>query len=153
MTRLIPALALLHASASHAETLQEALTAAYRTNPTLAAAQAGQRATDETVPIARANGLPSVDITGGFTENVKSASNSFTSPDRLISGRLSLAVPLYTGGAVRNATKTAQLRVKAGQDNLRAVESDVFTATVYAYMGVLRDQAIVSLNQGQVKVL
>jgi outer membrane protein len=37
-----------------AETLQEALTKAYQTNPTLAGARAGQRANDENVTIAKA---------------------------------------------------------------------------------------------------
>ena len=37
----------LTAGPAHADTLQEALTAAYRNNPTLAAARANQRATDE----------------------------------------------------------------------------------------------------------
>lgn len=136
-----------------AETLREALTAAYGTNPTLAGARAGQRATDETVPIARANGLPDVSVSGSLTENVNDGARTRSGYDRILGGQASLSVPLYTGGAVRNSVRSATARVKAGQDNLRGVESDVFAATVAVYMDVLRDTAIVQLNAGQVKVL
>jgi outer membrane protein len=148
----LPMLALGNAPLS-AETLREALTKAYVNNPTLAAARDGQRALDETVPIIRANGLPSVDLTGAYNENIKSASNSFTSPTRLVNGQLSVTVPLYTGGAVRNAKKAAYSRVQAGQAGLRSSEADLFTAVVAAYVDVLRDESIVGLNLNQVKVL
>ena len=143
----------LFASSASAETLQEALVKTYQTNPTLAAARAGQRANDENVPIARSNGLPDLNLNGGYNENLKQASNLFTSPTRSVSGQLNLTVPLYTGGAVRNGVRSADARIKAGQDNLRGVESDVFTSAVAAYVDVLRDEAIVGLNRNQVKVL
>jgi outer membrane protein len=136
-----------------ADTLREAMTKAYQTNPTLAGARAGQRANDENVPINRARGLPDVDLSGGYTENIKPASNSFTSPDRFIAGQANLSVPVYLGGSVRNSVKAAAARVRAGQDGLRGTESDVFTAVVAAYMDVIRDEAIVGLNQSQVRVL
>jgi outer membrane protein len=136
-----------------AETLREALAKTYTTNPTLNGARAGQRATDETVPLARANGLPDVTLSGAYTENLKTSSNNFNSPTRLASTQLNVSVPLYSGGAVRNSVRGAQARIKAGQADLRGTESDIFTATVSAYMDVLRDEAIVGLNQKQVRVL
>ena len=48
------------ATPGRADTLQEALTAAYQNNPTLAATRANQRATDEGVAIQKAAGRPSV---------------------------------------------------------------------------------------------
>jgi outer membrane protein len=53
--------ALATASQAQADTLREALAAAYNNNPTLASARANQRATDEEVPIRRADGLPSLE--------------------------------------------------------------------------------------------
>ncbi len=141
------------AGSASAETLQEALTKAYQSNPTLAGARAGQRANDENVTIAKARGLPNLDVSGGYNENIKSSSSSFISPARLVQGQLAFSVPLYTGGAVRNSVKAADARVKAGQSNLRGTESGVFTSVVAAYMDVLRDEAIVGLNRSQVKVL
>jgi len=62
--------ALLGASAlpAQAETLQEALAAAYRDNPTLTAARAGQRATDESFNIQKAAGLPDVGLSSTYNE-------------------------------------------------------------------------------------
>ena len=53
----------------HAETLQGALAKAYASNPTLTGARAGQRATDENVPIQKANGRPAADIQGSYSES------------------------------------------------------------------------------------
>ena len=136
-----------------AETLREALAKTYVSNPTLNGARAGQRANDENVPLARSRGLPDLTLSGGYTENLKNSANNFNSPTRLVSGRLAVAVPLYVGGSVRNAIRGADSRVSAGQADLRGAESDIFTATVGAYMDVLRDEAIVGLNQKQVRVL
>ncbi len=136
-----------------AETLQEAMASAYRSNPTLAGARAQQRANDENVPIARARGLPDADVSAAFNENIRSASNSFLSPDRYVSGQLGVTVPVYTGGAVRNGVGAAESRVQAGRDNLRGTESDLFTAVVSVYLDVQRDEAIVQLNRNQVRVL
>src|SRR3546814_7821027 len=44
-----------------ADTLQQALEAAYKSNPTLTAQRANVRAADENVPIARAAGRPSLE--------------------------------------------------------------------------------------------
>jgi outer membrane protein len=115
--------------------------------------RAGQRANDENVPLARARGLPDLTLSGGYTENLKNSANSFNSPTRLVSGQLNVTVPLYVGGSVRNAIRSADSRVQAGRADLRGAESDIFTATVGAYMDVLRDEAIVGLNQKQVRVL
>ena len=59
---------LVSASPLQAETLRDALTRAYESNPTLTAARSGQRANDENVPIARADSLPSVTANGNFNE-------------------------------------------------------------------------------------
>ena len=57
---LVLTLTLALATPALADDLREALTSAYNTNPTLQAARANQRATDEGVPLARARGLPSL---------------------------------------------------------------------------------------------
>ena len=153
VTRLLLASALLPACPASADTLQEALLKAYQTNPTLTGARAGQRAIDENVPIARSAGLPSVNAGGGYTENLLSSGNSFVNPARSATASTNLVVPLYQGGAVRNSVRAAETRVTAGQANLRGTESDLFTTVVAAYEDVIRDEAIVGLNQQNVRVL
>jgi outer membrane protein len=144
-----------------AETLREALAKAYASNPTITAQRANLRATDENVPIARAAGLPNVSANGGYVENVfapdgnsiGSSNNSFVNPARQATANTQLTVPIYTGGAVRNSVLGAETRVEAGRALLRGTEADLFTAVVGAYMDVIRDEAIVGLNQQNVHVL
>ncbi len=136
-----------------AETLRDALTAAYENNPTIAAARSGQRITDEGVPIARADGLPSVNAQVGYNEVLKQPSNSFFNPGRTLSVQGQLSVPIYQGGIVRNSIRAAAARVDSGQASLRGTESSIFSQVVGAYMDVLRDEAVVALNRNNVNVL
>lgn len=146
-------LALFDVGAAHAETLREALMAAYRTNPALTAARAGLRATDEGVPIAKAAARPTVSATADYQEFVVRSANSFSAPLRATNAAANVSLPLYQGGRVRNGIRAADARVVSGRANLRATEADVFTAIVSVYMDVIRDSAIVELNRQNVRVL
>ncbi len=150
---LLTGAALTMTTPAMAETLREALWKAYQSNPTLTGARAAQRATDESVPLARANGLPDIGATGTYNENIHSSTATLNSPSRFFVGGARVTVPLYLGGGVSNAVKGAKARVEAGQANLRGTEADLFSAVVAAYMDVIRDQSIVELNRTQVRVL
>jgi outer membrane protein len=58
------------ASPAMAETLRDALLAAYQSNPNLTAAREGQKAINEGVPLAKANGRPDVVAQPTYFENV-----------------------------------------------------------------------------------
>ena len=141
------------ASPAQADTLREALVGAYQTNPTLQAARANQRATDENVPIQRASGLPNASATATHIEFLKRSANSFTAPERNLNVGVDLGVPIYSGGAVKNSVRAAKQRVTAGQADLRGTESAIFSFVVAAYMDVIRNEAIVGLSSNQVDVL
>ncbi len=138
---------------AQAETLREALEKAYKSNPTLTGARAGQKVINENVPLAKANGRPSLNIQSNYLENIRTNPNSFTAPSRLTSNDATLTVPAYRGGAVKNNVRAAKGRVQAGFANLRATESSIFSNVVAAYMDVIRDEAVVRLNRAQVGVL
>lgn len=140
-------------AAAPADTLREALQQAYQYNPTLNAARAGQRANDENVPLALANGRPNLNGTATYTEAVRRSPNSFTSPSRIGQAQLSLEVPLYQGGGVANGIRAAEARVEAGQEDLRTSEANLFTQVVAAYLDVISNRNIVELNSNQVRVL
>lgn len=136
-----------------ADDLREALVMAYNTNPALQGARAQQRGVDEGVPIARSAALPSLSGTATYNEFLKKSANSFTSPDRVFSADATLSVPIYSGGAVKNSLRAAKTRVEAGQADLRATESGVFSQVVAAYMDVLLGQAVVGLNRTNIERL
>ena len=137
---------------ARATTLSEALGAAYRDNPTLTGARAQLRATDEQSAIARAQGRPTLGVSAGLTQGVDNL-RKFQSFNQQVNAGAQLSVPLYQGGRVRNAVKAADARVDSGRQSLRSTEGQVFVQAVTAYMDVLRDRAIVSLNENNVKVL
>src|SRR4029078_6305202 len=107
------------------------------------------------VAIAKAAGRPQVSGTVGLNRDLsRSGILSQTSGHaRIVSGGVYLSYPLFNGGSVKNSVRAAETRVEAGRATLQAVEGDVFTQAVTAYMDVIRDRAVVELNQNNVRVL
>ena len=146
--------AALMAGTAAADTLREALVSTYQTNPTLMAQRESLKATDATVAIARSAGRPQISGTVGLTrELARSGVLDIGSKGPTLSAGVDLSYPLFNGGSVRNSINAAKIRVEAGRATLRAVEGDVFTLAVAAYMDVIRDRAIVELNANNVRVL
>ena len=147
--------AALMAGTASADTLREALVSSYNTNPTLTAQRESQKATDATVAIAKAAGRPQISGSAGLNRDLtrRGLLDTGGSKGPTLSAGVDLSVPLYSGGAVKNSVRAAETRVEAGRATLRAVEGDVFTQAVAAYMDVIRDRAIVELNQNNVRVL
>jgi outer membrane protein len=147
-------IAALAATAASADTLREALNATYRGNPTLTGQREALKVTDSTVAIARAAGRPQVSATVGVNRDLTSSGSlARLGKGPYLTGGVDLSYPLFQGGSVRNSITAAKTRVEAGRATLRAVEGDVFTEAVAAYMDVIRDRSIVELNENQVKVL
>lgn len=141
------------AAPAFAETLQEAIALAYRTNPTLLAQRANQRALDETVPQARAGLRPQIDVTG-------SASYSRVDQDGVgvietDTGGVSvgLSQTIYSGGRIGHSIGAAEANVLAGRENLRAVEQQVLASVIQAYVDVQRDLEILNIRQQNLAVL
>jgi outer membrane protein len=147
-------IAALMAGAAGADTLREALVSAYQTNPTLTAQRETLKGTDATVAIAKAAGRPQISATAGVNRDLSRRGILETdAKGPTVNVGVDVSYPLFNGGAVKNNVRAAQTRVEAGRATLSAVEGDVFTQAVSAYMDVIRDRAIVELNQNNVKVL
>jgi outer membrane protein len=146
--------AALMAGTASADTLRDALVSAYQTNPTLTAQRQALQATDATVAIAKAAGRPQVSADVGLNRTItQNGVLSTGGKGPSLSAGVTVSYPLFNGGSVRNSVRAAETRVEAGRATLRAIEGDVFTQAVTAYMDVIRDRAIVELNQNNVKVL
>jgi len=134
------------------DTLKEALSHAYDYNPTMLAARANQRATDENVPIERADALPNLGVSGGINEFPYESTDLGGAP-RQATAQITLGVPVYAGGGVKNGIRAAETRVMAGRADLRGTESQVFSQVVAAYMDVIQNEALVGLATANVDVL
>lgn len=142
--------ALLLGGAANADTLRDALIQTYKSNPTLTGERAQLRGLDENVSIAKSAARPQIAATGGLNQDLVSTG---AGNGRNLSVGADVSFPLFQGGRVRNSIRAADERVLAGRANLRATEGDVFTEAVGAYMDVIRDRSIVTLNLNQVRVL
>ncbi len=143
------AAALLTGTAS-ADTLREALVSTYNSNPTIMAQREALKGVDANVAIARSAGRPQVSGTAGLNQDLTRTGGG---NGRNFSAGVDVSYPLFSGGSVRNQIAAAKTRVEAGRATLRAVEGDIFSEAVAAYMDVIRDRSIVELNRNQVQVL
>jgi TolC family type I secretion outer membrane protein len=143
----------LAVSPAAAETLQEALAAAYENNPDLRAERARLRATDENVPQALSGWRPSVTASGSIGR--ERARTSLIDEQQLTPTikQLDLTQPLYRGGRTVAQTRQAESQVQAGRAFLESVEQAVLLNAVTAYMDVLREQANVALTSNNEQVL
>lgn len=142
-----------------AETLKEALAAAYASNPQLMAQRAALRAIDEGVAQANSGFLPSVNgavsLRRGAQTFDASASGQGIFNQDINDDSYSVTVNqnLFRGWQDRAGRKQAVESVKAGREQLTDVEQQVLLNAVTAYMNVLRDEAVVELNKNNIQVL
>jgi outer membrane protein len=162
---LSAATAMLTVTAS-ADKLFGAMEKAYVTNPTLNAARAGQRATDELVPQALSGWRPTISVFGEVSRTRSSKEGvPIITPDgpdvdsvainNATSGNVSiqLSQPLFRGFGTVNQTKSAEARVDAGKQNLLATEQQVLFDVVQAYMDVYAGRQYVVLRRQDVSAL
>jgi len=141
-----------------AESLADAVAAAYETNPSLQQARNRLRNVNETYVQTRAGYGPTLTLQGTATEN-----NAMTqSESQLLDGSvnnnaaeaaLNLSQPLYTGGRLRGQLAAARSTILSGQQSLRLVEMQVIQTVIAAYASVLRDQERLKVAQENVSVL
>lgn len=139
-----------------AQTLSDALIAAYNNNPTLQAARAQLRATDEQVPEALSNYRPTVTGTGNLGRDWTNQSSAFFSTGQVTNPRsagVTITEPLYRGGRTEASVDRAENLVKSGRAQLSATEQSVLLAAATAYVDVYRDQAVLDLNISNEQVL
>jgi outer membrane protein len=153
---LVCALALAAGPTSAAaETLNQALSRAYKTNPRLDAERARLRATDEEVARAISGYRPTISGTADYAyQNTETKPPSSTNGKSDPHGYSFTAVqPVFRGFRTTNQLREAEATVRAGRETLRNVEQIVLLETVTAFMDVVRDQAIVGLRENNVSVL
>jgi outer membrane protein len=145
----------LHPTAAAAETLHEALAAAYKYNPRVDAERARLRATDEEVARANSGYRPFISGSADVTHDwQKTRPPSVGDGGNTSKGYgVGLTQSLFNGFRTVNAVNEAEAVVRAGRETLRDVEQAVLLEAVTAFMDVVRDQAILRLRENNVNVL
>ncbi|MBZ0214923.1 MAG: TolC family outer membrane protein, partial [Fimbriimonadaceae bacterium] len=143
---------------AHAETLQQALSAAYVDNPDLNAERASVRAIDENVSQALSTGRPTV--LGTADASIQDSDSRNTIPpinfNRTSHPRgfaITISQPIFRGFRIVNSVRQAEALVRAARSGLDNSEQNILFTAVEAYMNVVRNSSIVTLNRNNVAVL
>jgi outer membrane protein len=151
-------LAVSCAADASAETLDQAWMLAYQNNPSLEAQRASLRATDEQVSQALSNWRPSIDATASagktyqYTPELAPFQNpNFAGTERSYGAQVKQ--PLFRGFRTVAETEAAEKQVLAERAKLESAEQQLFLDTASAYLGVLRDEAVVELERHHEAVL
>ncbi len=143
-----------------AETLQDALTVAYKTNPDLQAQRARLRVTDETYIQTRSQFAPTVSLQaqGSYdrehlaksTRQAEGASNpnlpKFLEQNS-VNAELVVSEPIFTSGRLTSQLRAANADVHAGREALRTTEANVLYNVILAYADIERDQGALDIRQ------
>ncbi|WP_342076501.1 TolC family outer membrane protein [Yoonia sp. SS1-5] len=138
------------AGAAKAETLADALTAAYNNSGLLEQNRALLRAADEDLAQAIATTRP---VISWVMSASNTRQNSVINDLDQASARLAGSLLLYDGGVSALAVEAQKETILGTRQALRGVEQDVLLRAVQAYMNVRRDAAFVSLRENNVRLI
>lgn len=152
------AAAALTAQSASAASLQDALSQAWRSNPQLQAQRASLAAAGEQVEQAKGGYYPQVKVFGGIGAAHQDVDTGGFFPINTIvlnSRSLGLEVDqsLYAGGKIEAGVAVAKHSMSAQQAGLHASEEKVLLDAARAYMDVVQNQAVLALEQSNLKVL
>lgn len=137
------------AELAHAETLADAITAAYQSNPNIQAQRAAMRALDENYTQARAAyGLQaSAAVSENYGWQKQNGANSGVEGASQTS-QLSVSQALYTNGRYAARLAGVEAQIKASRENLRRIEMDLLVRVTNAYVSVRRDREVLRISEG-----
>ena len=158
-------------SQARAETLREALLAAWQTNPQLQAARQGFFSASTDVQTAFAEWLPQADLRveyglnqinstllggqgaqSGSPTNTPSGTGEFRNTRNPWSASIGVTQNIFRGGQIIGRFKQAQSLREASYGDLLSTEQTVLLNAATAYFNLLRDKAIVRLNGNNVGI-
>ena len=151
------ALGLVDASPVRAQSLIEAFSTTYNSNPDLLAQRALLRQTDETLSQAVANWRPRVSLSVEYNKiQLNTLSPLRPATYYALNGRtsiLSVTQPIFRGGKTVADTKVAQANIQAQRALLQDAEQTVLLQAANTYADLLRDVGIVDVRKNNVRVL
>ena len=154
---VVAAMALVgRAELAQAETLADAITAAYQSNPNIQAQRAALRALDENYTQARAAyGLQaSAQVAEAYGYQKGPSTTPFGSNKPLgleaasQTNQLSVSQSLYTNGRYAARLAGAEAKIKASRESLRRIEMDLLVRVANAYVSVRRDREVLRISLG-----
>lgn len=139
----------LSLSGAHAESLRQALTAAYAHNPSISSALASVKIAAEVIALNKAATRPILGVGGSMTGTATTYSASAGGASQTLSTSplaLNYSQTLFDNHATDAKVEQARANVEAAKQSLRSTESTVLLSTVQAYMNVILYTQLVQLR-------
>lgn len=149
-------MALLASPLAEADTLQEALSAAWLNNPDLEAQRDDAALAEEQIRAARAARRPTVDLIGSYTyESIDSNRPiAFNLGDRPVAAaQIETRLPLYTGGRISAGVRQAEAGSLAAEAQLDNAGQSLLLDTLTAYVDVMRDREVIAIRKNSIRLL
>ncbi|MGH8225427.1 MAG: TolC family outer membrane protein [Gammaproteobacteria bacterium] len=157
---MLLAVSCLGVGVASAETLDQALADAWRNNPQLLAARAGQSAAQSDVRAAKGGWYPKLALTGGVGRDSTSGMITFFNPPENFDANLqqsSIALrldqPIYQGGRLSAKISAAENDASASHAMTHAHESQILLQAVAAYLGVIEAEKLLAIQDENVGVI
>jgi TolC family type I secretion outer membrane protein len=145
------------AGSAQAQSLIEALSTTYNSNPDLLAGRAILRQTDESLAQAVANWRPRVTLSVEYNKIEQDSYPIIRSPTfYVLNGRfttLSVTQPIFRGGKTVADTKAAQANIQAQRATLADTEQNVLLTAATTYADLVQNIAIADARRNNVRVL
>lgn len=145
---------------ARADTLEDALIAAYRTNPSLKAERANLRIVDEGEAQAWSSIRPQISAEASYQYTQLERDSPFSSLNSQrelelgsVYAGFTVQQPLFQGLRHVNAVRKARADVRVERARLTDAEQKLLVATVEAYLDVKTETAVADLNRNNAKVL
>ena len=135
---------------AHAESLRQALEAAYSNNPNIMSALLSVKASAEDIARAKSAQLPQIDFTGTLGTGVSVTKGKATVSDPALKLSLGYQQNLFDNFATDASIEGARALTEVSKYALRNEEQNVLLSAVQAYMYVVRDTQLVQLRKDNV---
>ncbi len=141
--------------AAHAETLGEALAAAFETNPQLDIQRVQAGIAREDLALARSGGRPQINLSasGGYEYvDTNAIFNTGVGDRPAASAQIQAIQPIFTGGRIRAGIRQAEAGISSADSSFAAARQDLALDVVSAYVDVRRDRETVAIRKNNVEV-
>ena len=136
-----------------ANSLEEALSLAYKKNPSIQAKRANLRSIDELVSISSSEFYPKIRIIGSYGETVTNYNDTNEINLKPSVAKVEAEQIIFSGGRLLNNRSQSLNLVAASRADLNILEQEVLFSAAEAFFNVLTSQKIIELREVNLDVL
>ena len=136
-----------------ANTLEEALSLAYKNNPSIQAKRSDLRANDELVSISSSEFFPKIRVVGSYGESITNYNKTDEIKLKPRVAKIEAEQIIFSGGRLVNNRYQSLNFVAASRADLNILEQEILFSAAEAFFNVLTSQKILELREVNLDVL